>query len=83
MNIKFHPHALQRMIERGAIEEEVLQTVNEGEKFPVKFGRVGFRRNFVFNNTWRNKRYPMKQVEVYGVEESGELLVITVLVKYF
>ncbi|MBU0559153.1 MAG: hypothetical protein ABIJ40_14825 [Bacteroidota bacterium] len=83
MKIKIHPHAKQRMIERGAKEEEVIKTIGEGEKFPAKFGRVGFRRNFIFNNVWRNEKYNSKQLEVYGVEEGNEFIVITVLVKYF
>ena len=46
MPIKFHPHALERMEERNATEDEVIATIEEGEEFPAKFGRAGFRRNF-------------------------------------
>lgn len=42
MNIALHPHALERLAERGAIEEEVIATVLQGESFPAKFGRTGF-----------------------------------------
>ena len=45
--IKIHSHALQRMVERGATTEEVYATVEHGETFPAKFGRSGFRRNFL------------------------------------
>ena len=41
MNIKIHPHVKERMEERGATEEEIIKTVEEGENFPVKFGRMG------------------------------------------
>jgi hypothetical protein len=58
--------------------------VEEGERFAAKFGRVGFRRNFAFNGTWRGRPYVSKQVEVYAVEEfrraAGHY---GVLVKYF
>ncbi len=81
--VRFHPHALERMEERGATEEEVVSTVEEGERFPAKFGRTGFRRNFSFNGEWRGKRYRTKQVEAYAVQEEGEWLVITVIVRYF
>jgi len=57
--------------------------VEGGERFPAKFGRTGFRRNFPFGGTWRGKVYPTKQVEVYAVWEDDGWLVITVLVKYF
>ena len=46
--VRLHPHALDRLSERGATEEEVRATVLEGETFPAKFGRTGFRRNFRF-----------------------------------
>jgi len=41
------------MHERGATEEEVEAAIGEGERFPAKFGRQGFRRNFGFNGIWR------------------------------
>lgn len=34
------------VIERGASEQEVFSTVENGEIFPAKYGRTGFRRNF-------------------------------------
>jgi hypothetical protein len=53
-----------------------------GERFPAKFGRTGFRRNFTFDSEWEGRRYATKQVEAYAVEDDG-WLVITVVVKYF
>ncbi len=83
MKINFHHHALERIIERGTSEEEVKRTVEEGEQFPAKFGRIGFRRNFNFDGQWRGKHYNTKQVEVYVVEENDVLLVITVITRFF
>ncbi|MEW6082990.1 MAG: hypothetical protein AB1607_00185 [Chloroflexota bacterium] len=84
MKIRFHPHAQERMGERGATEEEVHATVEMGERFPAKFGRVGFRRNFPYDRLWRGRSYPTKQVEVYAEKEkSEEWLVITVITRYF
>ena len=57
MTVKVHPHARERMQERGASENEVTKTVETGERFPAKFGRSGFRRNFVFDGVWRGKEY--------------------------
>jgi len=48
MNVRLHPHARERLAERGATEQEVAATIEAGEKFPAKFGRTGFRRNFTF-----------------------------------
>ena len=82
MRVRLHPHAQGRLAERGATEAEVIATVEEGESFPAKFGRTGFRRNFVFEDTWRGRPYATKQIEAYAVEENG-WLVISLVVKYF
>ena len=83
MSVRFHPHALERMAQRGATERQVVETIEKGEEFEAKFGRAGFRRNFVFEKNWRNKYYKNKQVEVYAVKENDDWLVISVLTRYF
>jgi uncharacterized protein YuzE len=50
-------------------------TVAEGEQFPAKYGRTGFRRNFPFKGIWISRSYDNKQVEAYAVEEDGWLAV--------
>ena len=83
MNIRFHPHAIERMKERGAFEKEVIDAIQSGEQFPAKFGRIGFRRNFSFNNNWLGRKYRTKQIEAYAAKEDDSWLVITVITKYF
>ena len=83
MTIRLHPHACERMQERGATEEEVQATIEQGERFAAKFGRTGFRRNFAFESKWRSIYYGVKQLEVYAVEEGADWLVITVITRYF
>ncbi len=83
MSVRLHPHALERLAERGATEQEVVATVEQGESFPAKFGRTGFRRNFLFAGAWLGRRHSTKQVEAYAVREDDTWLVITVVVKYF
>jgi len=83
MTVRFHPHAKQRMAERGATEAEVLATLHEGEQFEAKYGRTGFRRNFAFEKHWHDKFYRAKQVEAYAVREDQDWLVISVIVRYF
>jgi hypothetical protein len=82
VKVRIHPHARERMAERGATEAEVIATVDGGEQFPAKFGRTGFRRNFGFDGLWRGQRYNTKQVEAYAAAENG-WLVITIIVRYF
>ena len=81
--IIIHPHALQRITERGATEREVEMTVRTGEHFIAKHGRSGFRLNFVFNGQWNNKYFTTKQIEAYAVLENETWIVITVIVKFF
>jgi hypothetical protein len=79
---RIHPHARERMIERGATEAEVIATVEAGEKFPARFGRTGFRRNFSYEKQWHGRFYRTKQLEVIAVSEA-DWLVLTVIVKYY
>lgn len=81
--IRLHPHAQARLGERGATEQEVIATVQQGEQFPAKYGRTGFRRNFPFGGVWRGSTYATKQVEAYAVPEGDGWLVITVIIRYF
>ena len=83
MMINLHPHARERAAERGATEAEVIATIEEGERFPAKLGRSGFRRNFPFDGIWRGRRYATKQIEALAIEDGAGWTVITVVVKYF
>jgi len=81
--VRFLAHARERLVERGATEEEIISTVTHGEVFPAKYGRTGFRRNFPYGEAWRGKRYATKQIEAYAVKENDDWLVITVVTRYF
>lgn len=83
MLVRLHPHARERIAERGASIDEVVATISQGESISSRFSRSGFRRNFPLAGTWRGRDYATKQVEVYAVEENGAWLVITVIVRYF
>jgi hypothetical protein len=61
MKVRLHPHARDRLKERGATEEELIATVERGERFGAKHGRTGFRCNFPFEGEWNNKRYSTKR----------------------
>lgn len=83
MAVRFHPHALERMAQRGATEKEVRDTVAKGERFEAKFGRSGFRRNFMFEKQWQGRYYKTKQIEVYAIHEDDDWLVISIIARYF
>jgi hypothetical protein len=60
MIVELHPHARRRLAERGATEAEVMATIEDGERFPARFGRTGFRRNFAVDARWRGRAYATK-----------------------
>lgn len=81
--IHFSKHSLLQMIERGAIEQEIIEAINSGEKVPAKKGRQGYRKNFQYDRKWGERTYAIKQVLVIVVEEKDRLVVITVYTFYF
>jgi hypothetical protein len=81
--ILIHPHAKNRAVERGALEQEIIEVVETGEVFPAKYGRTGFRKTMIYNNTWQVKHFYIKQIECFAVKEQDDWLVISLLVKYF
>jgi len=83
MRVRFHPHARERLAERGTTEEEVVLAVETGEKFNARFSRTGFRRNVPFAEQWRGKLYRTKQVEAYAIRRYDGWLVISVVTRYF
>jgi hypothetical protein len=81
--VLLHSHALARAIERGTTEQEIVDVVETGERFPAKQGREGFRKTIIYNDVWQGVHYYVKQIECYAVKEKGNWLVISLLVKYF
>jgi len=83
MHVELHPHASERLSERGATVAEVIDTVLYGERFQAKFNRIGFRKVFIYNATWRDRIYDHKEVEAIAVEIPTGMLVLTVITRYF
>ena len=81
--IQFSPHAREKMLDRGATESEVEAAIRTGNPEPARKGRLMFRKNFAFNRQWRGKYYAVRQVAPIVVEETGQLVVVTVFVYYF
>jgi hypothetical protein len=44
--VRFSQHAREQMAERGAEQNEVVETIRTGEQAPAKCGRLGYRKNF-------------------------------------
>ena len=81
--IRFSKHALDRLPDRGATEEEVRRAVREGAREPAKQGRQMFRLNLPFNDFWQGQKYEIKQVAPVVAETPEQVVVVTVYTFYF
>ena len=84
MTVRLHPHARDRLKERGATPAEVIHTVRHGRRARAKFGRTMFSHLFPYNAQWHGNFYASKRVEAFAAKEpDATWLVITVIVKFF
>jgi hypothetical protein len=79
----FSHHVLQRMAERGASRQEVEDAIRRGQRVPAREGKVAFRLNLRFEQTWKGRYYGTKQVMPIVSEKTDRYVVITVLTFYF
>ena len=79
---RFHPHALNRMRERGVLRREVRQAIISAQPKPGPFGRTHFQKVFAIKGKWIKTRYHKKQIDAYATNENDRWLVISVNVKY-
>ena len=80
--IKTINHARMRANERGASEEEIKLTIDNGIYVRAGKGRKAKEKVFVYNKEWLGREYAQKKIQVIFVEESGNIVVITVKVFY-
>ena len=71
------------MIERGTNQQEVEQAIRSGRQVPAKGGKIAFRLNLRFEQTWKGKYYGTKQVMPIVLEKPDRYVVVTVLTFYF
>jgi hypothetical protein len=81
--IRLSEHAKQQLVFRGAAEEQVFDAIRTEEWEFAELGRLECRKDFIYNSQWNNKYYDTQQVRPIFVEESGEIIVVTVYVYYF
>jgi len=75
-------HAKERAAERGATKDEIQRALSAGNEVQAKKGRKSKEMIFEYGREWLGKTYPQKKVRVIYVEESEEIIVITVKVYY-
>jgi hypothetical protein len=80
--IRLSIHARVRMQQRGATEEEVMETIQTAPWQDAERGRHECRKDFPFNREWNGKVHATKQIRPIFVEGAREILVVTVYVYY-
>jgi hypothetical protein len=81
--IRLSGHARQRLVRRGVSEGEVIEAIRTSSWQPAARGRLECRKDFGYGREWNGSFYATKQVRPIFVEESGEIVVVTVYSYYF
>ena len=81
--VVFTNHARQRMLDRGAREEDVLEAIRIGQREPAQRGLSLYRLNVEFQREWDGKHYAVQQVAPIVAEEPDTMVVVTVYTFYF
>ena len=70
------------MVERGATESEVADTIQTGTEYPARLNRLGREKVFRDGYEYQGRSYPHKQVGVIYVEEGSVTTALTVITGY-
>lgn len=81
--IRLSGHARENLPYRGATELEVVEAIRSSTWETASGGRFDCRKDFSFRQYWNGKFYATKQVRPIFVEETDEIVVVTVYVYYF
>lgn len=82
-HIRLSGHARSQLPFRGVTEKEIKETICSETWSPAELGRLECRKNFPFGKEWNKKVYTTKQVHPIFVEETTEIVVVTVYTYYF
>lgn len=82
MNIRIDPHTRDRVLERGASEDEIRQVIESGQNIGAKHGRQGKFKIFDFKQNRHGRYYEQKRIEVIYVDEGDAIITVTVYVFY-
>lgn len=80
MKIIIDPHTLQRAAERGALENEIIDTIINGNEEPAKGNRFSKSKIFLFGKSRNEKYYEHKKIQVIFVIEKETIITVTVYV---
>jgi hypothetical protein len=82
-SIRLSKHAHSYTAKRGFTVAEVEEAIRTSRWEPADLGRLACRKDFPFGKNWNGKTYAIKQVRPVFVEETAEVVVVTVYTYYF
>ena len=82
MKIQIEPHTLERAIERGTNEKEIIDVVKTGKIKSAKYGYSAKYKIYDYKQKRLNKYYEQKRVEVFYTIEAGKIITVTVYAFY-
>ena len=81
--IRLSAHAMAYTTRRGFTVAEVEEAIRTCSWRPAEMGRMECRKDFRFGKEWNGKRFAKKQVRPVFVEETMEIVVVTVYTYFF
>jgi hypothetical protein len=81
--VRLSGHARGQLARRGISEDEVIEAIRTSSWQPAELGRLECRKDFPCQREWNGKFYKTKQVRPIFVEETDEIVVVTVYSYYF
>ena len=82
MRIRVDPHTVQRAVERGAAESEIIDVLENGHSVPAKYGRMAKMKIFPYNQIRGGRIYRQKKVEVFCTIVEDTIVTVTCYVFY-
>ena len=81
--IRLSGHARDRLAQRGISEHEVMEAIQTSVWSETELGRLECRKDYSYGRDWNGTTYATKQVRPIFVDETDEIVVITVYAYYF
>ena len=81
--IRLSGHARERLAQRGISKEEIIEAIRTATWSSTELGRLECQKDFPYGRDWNSTTYATKQVRPIFVEETKEIVVVTVYAYYF
>ncbi len=81
--IRFSVHSLEKMRQRGAAPNEVMQAIRARPWAPAELNKLECHLDLPFGEEWNGRFYATKRVRPIFVDELEEIFVVTVYTYYF